>query len=86
MQINNDAEVTNNYAAFVAILPRFLGSHRGQFALLHHERIQGFFSDAVQAFSHGYKEFGEGNFSVQQVTDEVEDLGFYSYAGRAGQA
>lgn len=80
------SETERNYAVFIDQLPDLIDKHQGQFVLLHAEKIEGFFSSLVNALSEGSKRFGEGNFSVQEVADEVESLGFYSYAGGSLQA
>lgn len=80
------SETERNYAAFVDQLPVLIDKHHGEFALLHAGTIVGFFTSLVKALSEGSKLFGQGNFSVQEVADEVESLGFYSYAGGSLQA
>ena len=75
-----DKEVTRNCEAFEKQLPSLPGRHRGKHALMHDQKIIGMFStvqDAVQAGEIMYK---DGIYSVQEVTDEVVDLGFLSHA------
>jgi len=79
-------ETERNYAAFMSQLPDLLEKFCGQFALMHGQEIDGFFQSALDAIAVGHEKFGEGGYSVQEVTDEIENLGFYSYAGGAGQA
>ncbi len=79
-------EVDLNYDAFVAQLPSILERRRGQYALLHRGGIVGYHQSAIEAATEGHRLFGEGAYSVQEVTDEADNLGFYSYAGGAGQA
>ncbi len=79
-------EVDRNYEAFVAQLPDIIRSHSGQCALLHSEQIVGYFESALEAVMEGYRRFGQGGYSVQEVTTESDNLGFYSYAGGTGQA
>ena len=78
-----DREIERNYAAFTRQLPELREAHEGEFALLHHEKIEDFFSSAADAVIAGSERFGTGCYSVQQVTDMIENLGFYSYAGSA---
>ena len=80
------SEVDTNYEAFVAQLPNILEGRRGQYALLHRREIIGYYGSAIEAATDGHRRFGEGGYSVQEVTDEADNLGFYSYAGGAGQA
>jgi hypothetical protein len=81
-----DMEIDKNYDAFKKELPSLLKSRRGQFVLMHSQQTVDFFNNASRAFTEGFLRFGEGAFSVQEVTDEPDNLGFYSYAGGAGQA
>ncbi len=76
-----ESQIDRNYQAFVARLPELLQTHPGKFALLHDEHIDEFFQSALAAVNEGARRFGMGAFSVQEVTSEVENLGFYSYAG-----
>ena len=80
------SQVDLNYEAFVAQLPQILDRRRGQYALLHEGEIVDYFGSALDAAIEGHGRFGEGAYSVQEVTDESDNLGFYSYAGGAGQA
>lgn len=79
-------QVERNFCAFLSKLPDILATARGRFALLHDEEIKDFFDRAADAVAEGSKRFGQGAFSVQEVTEEVESLGFYSYAGGKVQA
>ena len=80
------SQVDLNFDAFVAQLPDILDSRRGQYALLHEGKIISYFGSALEAATEGHRKFGEAAYSVQEVTDESDNLGFYSYAGGAGQA
>jgi hypothetical protein len=75
------SEVSRNYEAFVRKLPKLLSTHRGKFALMHRAEIVDFCDSAGDAYKIGVKRFGEGEFSVQEVTDLRADLGFFSHAG-----
>lgn len=79
-------EVDRNYDAFISQLPDILPDHRGQYALLHNQSIVAYCGNALAAMVEGVKRFGEGRFSVQEVTTDRDNLGFYSYAGNSGQA
>jgi hypothetical protein len=75
------SEVVRNYEAFVRKLPELLSTHRGKFALMHDSEIVDFYDSAGDAYKTGIKQYGEGAFSVQEVTDLRADLGFLSHAG-----
>lgn len=73
-------EIRSNYEAFVQKLPELLQKHRGKFALMHDAGIIEFYDTAADAYKIGVKDYGEGNFSIQEVTDAAVDLGFFNYA------
>lgn len=73
------SEVNGNFAYFREKLPEILQSHNNKFALLHHREITDFFDSENDAIKVGMKNYGEGCFSVQKVTDVRVDLGFQSY-------
>lgn len=75
-------EVSQNYEAFQKTLPELLESEscRGKFALMRKGEIVKFFDSMRDAAVYGQEKFDDGLFSVQEVTDRVVDLGFYSYA------
>ena len=75
-----------NYSWFKQCLPALLATHRGQHALLHNKRVEGYFATSLEAVKAGLNLFGDGNFSVEPVDDSIEDLGFYSHVGAALRA
>ena len=79
-------EVDLNYEAFLKELPAILPQHRGQYALLRDRGIVTYCANALAATMEGAKRFSDGRYSVQEVTTDRDNLGFYSYAGGAGQA
>ena len=81
-----DTEVDRNFDAFRGMLPDLLQKAPGKFALLHKQGLVELFDNSVTAVIAGIQRFGEDAYSVQEVSDQPDDLGFYSYAGGAGQA
>jgi hypothetical protein len=75
-------EVRRNYEAFMKRLPELLQSesYRGKFALMHAGEIVEFYDTAGDAYKTGIKSYGEGSFSIQEVTDSPIDLGFFTHA------
>ena len=71
-----------NYQAFQKLLPELLQTHAGKFALMNDGRIVDYFDSFSDAARIGNAKFGEGNFSVQEVTSKGINLGYYSYAVR----
>ena len=75
-------EVVNaNHKAFTQRLPELLKTPLGQFALMRNGEIEEVFPSARKASQHGESIFDDGLFSVQEVTDEVVDLGWFSHVG-----
>ena len=75
------AEVDANYDFLQRNLAAYLPTHEGQYALLRQRGLIGFFEKPAEAYREGLARFGDGLFSIQEVTTEPLDLGFFSYAG-----
>lgn len=80
-----EVEIERNYAAFQNMLPELLKKSAGQYALLHNQNLEGVYPTAGDADRAGYERFKDAPYSIQLVTDEPIDLGFYSYAISKGQ-
>lgn len=72
-------EVDNNYDVFMRALGSLLAEHRDQLALMRDGQIVGFFDKPADAYRAGVERFPDGVFSIQEVTDEPIDLGFWSH-------
>ncbi|MEA3037218.1 MAG: hypothetical protein QOH04_3005 [Sphingomonadales bacterium] len=72
-------EVDRNYDAFTRVLGSILDEHRDRLALMRDERIVGYFDKPSDAYRAGIERFPDGIFSIQEVTDEPIDLGFWSH-------
>lgn len=72
-------EVNANFEYFKSRLPELNRTHPYKFALLHDREIISFFENEHDAFDVGMKDYGEGRFSVQQVTESRVELGYQSY-------
>ena len=77
-QARQKLEVDQNYDAFVRALAKILPNHRGQFALMRQGKIIDFFDRPGAANVAGSERFKDGVYSIQEVTDEPIDLGFWS--------
>lgn len=77
-EIGQKLEVDRNYDAFVRTLSTILPQHRGQYALMRHGKIVEFFDRPAAANVAGCERYQDGQFSIQEVTDEPIDLGFWS--------
>jgi len=72
------AELRSNYAAFRELLPVLLAAHRGEYALLRHGDVIGFYDTLRAALVAGRDAYADDLYSVQEVTDRKADLGWYS--------
>ena len=86
MSVAHDVEMDRNWDAFEEMLPKLMREHAGEFVLLKDQKPVAFRSTSVEAYKEGLSCFGDAPFSVQEVTDQPEDLGFYSHVGSALQA
>ena len=76
--VRQKLEVDQNYDAFVRTLGTILHEHRGQFALMRHGKIVAYYDRPGAANVVGCERYRDGIFSIQEVTDEPIDLGFWS--------
>jgi hypothetical protein len=74
-------EVDGNYDSFTRLLGAILPEHRDKLALMRDRKIVGYFDTPRQALVSAAGRFPDGIFSVQEVTDEPLDLGFWSHVG-----
>jgi hypothetical protein len=74
-------EVDRNYDAFVRVLAGILPGHRDQLALMREGEIVAYFDKPGDAHRAGLDKYPDGIFSIQEVTDEPIDLGFWSHVG-----
>jgi len=72
-------EVDRNYDIFMRQLADLLPEHRDQYALMREGEIVGFFDKPGDANVAGTERFEDGIYSIQAVTDEPIDLGFFSH-------
>jgi hypothetical protein len=79
-QARQRAEVDRNYEAFTHLLPGLLPLHRDKFALMREGEIVACFDKPGEAYRAGLERFADQIFSIQEVTDEPIDLGFWSHA------
>lgn len=74
-------EVDRNYDAFARMLSSIIGDHRDQLALMRDGKIVGFYRTPREALEAATEQFPDRIFSIQEVTDEPIDLGFWSHVG-----
>jgi hypothetical protein len=79
-------EVDRNFEFFQRELPRLTPTYTGRFVLIRECKITGFYDTAQDANTAGTQLYSDGLFSIQKVTEEIGDLGFYSHAMHLGTA
>lgn len=72
-------EVDRNYDVFVRMLHDILDDHRDEYALMRDGKIIAFYQKPGEANRAGVEKFADGIYSIQEVTDEPIDLGFWSH-------
>ena len=72
-------QVDLNYDSFVRLLGGIIEAHRDQLALMRDGKIVGFFDTPKLALQAADAMFPDQPFSIQEVTDEAIDLGFWSH-------
>ena len=77
-------EINKNFEVFQQNLPELLETHPNKFAVMHGGQIEAFFDTMQDAMIYGGKEHPDGMFSIQKVTREIVDLGFFSHAVHLG--
>ena len=78
--LTKQQEVDRNYEAFKGLLPELLKEHGGKFALLRNGEVVELFDSARDAMIHGHRTYDDNLYSVQEITDQIVDLGFFSCA------
>lgn len=73
-------EIDANYERFKIVLPDILPQYRGKHVLLRRTEIIEYFDSARDALLFASHQYPDGLFSIQEVTDKVIDLGWFSYA------
>lgn len=76
-------EVDRNYKRFKELVPNLIEKHRGEYALLRGGEIVEIYATAADAMKTGQKFYDDGLFSIQKITVEPEDLGYFSHASAA---
>lgn len=82
MHVDRDkqAEIDANLEVFIASFAALAGKFPGQHVLIRKGEVIAAFVTPLQAQREGERLFDDGLFSVQEVTAQVADLGFYSHA------
>ena len=74
-------EVDKNFEAFKKILPELIRTDRNRFALMRNRSLIACFDTSRDASQAGKTLFDDGVYSVQKITTQPVDLGYFSHAG-----
>ena len=74
-------EIDANYDFLQRQLATVLPERRGQYALIKSCRFEGFYDKPGEAYREALARFDDELFSIQEVTDQPLQLGFFSLAG-----
>lgn len=76
---SDQQQVDRNYEAFKKALPR-LQSHVGKYALLRDGEIVEIYETLTDAVATAERFYEDKRYSIQKITSEPVDLGYYSHA------
>lgn len=74
------AEVDKNYEAFQKLLPELIEEHNGRFALMRGKKVEQIFDSVHDAVVFAKEKYDDDLFSVQKISEQAVDLGFFSHA------
>lgn len=74
-------QIDANYDYLQRTLALLLPEHEGQYALMKDCAVVAFFDRPGDAYRAAMERFADQLFSIQEVTGEPLDLGFFSHAG-----
>jgi len=60
-----------DFKFFEQKLPELLKDQKGRFALIKNQQIHGTYASVKEALQHGYEKFGNTEFLIQEITDEL---------------
>ena len=66
----NTKKIHPDFEFFESQLPELLKTHKGQFVLIKDKAIHGYYNSMEDALKDGYKQFGNVDFLIQEITDE----------------
>ncbi len=75
-----DIEIERNLRVFREKLQNLKLHHAGRYVLMHSEEIVGIYDTVRDAQTTGAAMFSDGIFSIQKVSSDPINLGYFSYA------
>lgn len=73
-------EIDRNFDFFQTHFNHFAADHRGEFVLLRHQSVIGYYGLVEDAARDAEQRFADGLYSIQIVEPEPVDLGFVTRA------
>ena len=73
-------EATRNFEVFLEKLPKLLETDRGKWTLLHQAELIAIFDTYEEAGQAAGELYPNDVYSMQEITDQIVDLGWYSRA------
>lgn len=77
------AEVLGNYVVFKEQLPGLLRDHAGRYAVYRHCVLVDIFDNFREALAYCADAFSDRAFSIQEITAEAIDMGWFAHASVA---
>jgi hypothetical protein len=85
MSQTKSEEIDRNLERLSEIMHDLMPDHQGEYALMRHGDVVGFFPDPLDAQIAGNQKFDDYIFSIQCVQEAPEQLGYFSYAIDSGK-
>ena len=79
-----EQELINNYKAFQKLLPELEPTDAGKYALMRKGKLSQIFDSPGDAMKFAEEKYTDGLYSIQQITDRVVELGYFSHAVHLG--
>lgn len=73
-------EIEANFKAFQELLPSIINLYSGKFVLMRKTEVIEYFDSAGDALTYAESMYEDGIYSIQEITREVADLGYFSHA------
>jgi hypothetical protein len=77
---DREQELETNFAEFEKLLPTFQAQDNGKYVLMRYGKTVNIFDSNKDALIFAQAQFSDGMYSIQQITNKVMDLGYFSYA------
>ena len=75
-----ETEVLGNREVFRAAYPTLIGDHQGRYAVYRHRELIQIFDSFRSALAYCGRAFSDRIFSIQEITAEAVDVGWFVHA------